>query len=338
MKGYKLTKPFVLSEEEINETEPAIASSKVRIIKCLLTLADVLRFSGNISADNLILGSAGIGIVSQTDTNLFDLEKGKHVYIESKKECNECYNCKLGKYTKCMNLLTAGEDYDGFLSDFINVTTDMSHVLPENIADNESLFIDHVSLALSVIDKLEIQKGDYVTVVGANNFANILSQLLIYYQAVPIVVSTDEEDCNIAKASGIYYVLGPNDNWQKEISVITSRRMTEKVVYVSDCGIQISKAFALASQNASIAYTGVSTKANSISFVPAVKKQLNILCINHGFGNTEASINLLTNKVINFSNLKIATTTYDKVPEVLAEMTKTFEETGKITETVVNMV
>lgn len=338
MKGYKLTKPFVLREEEIIETEPTVASSKIRVIKCLLTLADVMRFNGNIDAENLVLGSSGIGVVSQTDKNLFDLEKGKHVYVESKKECNECYNCKRGKLSKCMNVLTAGEDFDGFLSDFINVPTDKSHVLPENVTDVESLFIDHISLALSVIDKLEIQKGDYVTIVGANNFANILAQLLIYYQAVPIIASTDDDDCHIARESGIYYVLGSNDNWQKEISVITSHRMTEKVVYVADCGIPISKAFAVASQNASIAYTGVSAKTSSFSFAPAVKKQLNIICINSGFGNTEASINLLTNKVLNFNHLKLATTSYDKVPKTLEQMTKTFEETGKIQETIVNMV
>lgn len=338
MKGWILTKPFNLIENDISETETIEASSKVRIVKSLLTLADVLRFNGSIDTDNVVLGSSGIGIVSETDTNLLDLQKGKHIYIEAEQECNECYNCKSGRFSKCVNPLTAGEDYHGFLTDFINVATNKSFVLPDNITDVEALFIDQISLALEVIDKLEIQKGDYVTIVGANNLGVILAQLLIYYQAVPIIVSNDEEDCQIARDSGIYYVLGPEDNWQKEISVITSHRMSNKVVYLSDCGIQISKGFALASQGASIAYTGVSNKASTFSFVPAVKKQLTILCINSGFGNAEASINLLANKVINFSNLKVNTIKYSEVPSELEKMNASYEQTGKVYETIVEMI
>ena len=338
MKGWNLTKPFNLIEQEITENETVEASSKVRIVKALLTLADVLRYNGNVDTENVVLGSSGIGIVSETDTNLFDLKKGKHIYIESNQECNECYNCKSGKFSKCIKPLTAGEDYNGFLTDFISVATNKSFVLPDNVTDVEALFIDQISLALSVIDKLEIQKGDYVTIVGANNLGVILAQLLIYYQSVPIIVSNDEEDCQIARDSGIYYVLGPDDNWQKEIAVITSHRMCSKVVYISDCGVQIAKGFALASHGASIAYTGVSNKANSFSFVPAVKKQLTILCINNGFGNTEASINLLANKVINFSNLKINTVKYQDVPSELEAMNALFEETGKVRDTIVEMI
>ncbi len=338
MKGWNLTKPFNLEEKEISDSKNATASSKVRIVKALITLADVLRYNGSIDTENVILGSSGIGVVSETDTNFFDIQKGKLIYVESNRECEECYFCKSGKYSKCLNPLTAGEDYHGFLTDFISVATNKSFALPDNVTDVEALFIDQISLALEVIDKLEIQKGDYVTIVGANNLGVILAQLLIYYQSVPIIVSNDEEDCQIARDSGIYYVLGPEENWQKEISVITSHRMCSKVVYISDCGVQIAKGFALASHGASVAYTGLSNKANSFSFAPAVKKQLTILCINNGFGNTEASINLLANKVINFSNLKINTIKYADVPDELKKMNDALEETGKISDTIVEMI
>ena len=85
-------------------------------------------------------------------------------------------------------------------------------------------------------------------------------------------MTTNEEDYNIAKESGIYYVLGTEDNWQKEVATITSGRMTKSVVYISDCNIPSAKAFALASYNASVAFTGVYYKNNAISFAQAIKK------------------------------------------------------------------
>ena len=94
MKGYKLAKPFELYEKEAEDTKIPYSQSKIRITKALITLSDVLRFMGETESKDVIFGSAGIGILSETDKNLFDLEKGKRVYIEPSKECNNCFNCK----------------------------------------------------------------------------------------------------------------------------------------------------------------------------------------------------------------------------------------------------
>ncbi len=338
MTGWKIVEPFKIEEQEIAESAELGTLSKVKITKALIGLSDVLRYNGELDSNNVVLGSSGIGIISETDTNLFGLEKGRHVYISPNRECNECYNCKSGNTMKCANLQVAGEDFDGFLCDFAIVDNNKLFALPESVPDFEALFIEHISLAISVVDKLNIEKGDYVAVVGANNFGNILAQLLIYYQAVPIVVTNNNEDFKIAKDSGIYYVLGQDDNWQKEVAAITSGRMTKSVVYISDCNIPATKAFSLASYNASVAYTGISYKNNSFSFAQAIKKQLEILCINTGFGNTATSINLIANKAINLSHLKLDHAPYNSVPLAFKKMHETLENDGKIYETVVDLV
>ncbi len=339
MKGWKILKPLTLSESEIADAEKSeLACSKVKITKVLITLSDILRYTGDIFAENVVLGSYGIGIVSETNTNLFGLEKGKHVYIEPTRPCGNCYNCKNGEKNKCTALMVAGEDFDGFLCDFTSLEPDKLFILPESVSDFEALFISHISLALSVVDKLNVQKGDYVAIIGANNFGNILAQLLIYYQAVPIVMTTDEEDFKIAKDSGIYYVLGAEDNWQKEVTSITGGRMTGSVVYISDCNIPTSKAFAAAAFNAKVAFTGVSYKNNPISFSQAVKKQLDIHCINNGFGNTAASINIIANKALDFSHLKLDASSYENIPDTFDKMKEKLDKDGKIYETIVDLI
>lgn len=338
MKGWKILSPMSVAEQEISDALDGSGLSKVKITKSLITLSDVLRYKGEIESESVVLGSSGIGILSETETNLFGLEKGQHVYIEPNRACAECYNCKSGKHNNCSNLQIAGEDYDGFLSDFVSVSPEKLFVLPESVPDLEALFIEHISQAIAVVDKLGIQKGDYVAIVGANNFGNILAQLLIYYQAVPIVMTNNEEDFAIAKSSGIYYVLGQDDNWNKEVMSITSGRMTKSVVYISDCNIPTAKAFSLASFNASVAFTGISYKNSPISFSQAIKKQLQILCINSGTGNTAASINLIANKAINLSHLKLDSSPYDNVPKALENMSEMLDSQGKIYETVVDLV
>ncbi len=337
MKGWKFTKPMAIEETEVNEETAVNNLTKVKILKSLVTLSDFLKYSGEIACENVVLGSYGIGIVSETDTNLFGIEKGNHVYVEPNLPCGECYNCKNDEEHKCTDLLTAGEDFNGFLRDFANVDSTKLFLLPESVSDFEALFIGHISLAIAVYDKLNIKKGDYVSIIGANNFGNILAQLLIYYQAVPIVMTMNDENMQIAKDSGIYYVLGKDDNWQKEVSAITGGRMTNKVVYIADCNIPATKAFSLASFNASVAFTGISYKNSPISFNQAIKKQLDIHCINNGFGNTAASINIIANKAINLSHLKLDATTYDEVPETFKKMLKQYEESNTVYETVVEL-
>ena len=338
MKGWKLTAPKTLTEETITEHNVLDASTKIKIIKSLVTLPDVLKYSGEIDCKNVVLGSYGIGVVSETTANLFSLEKGKHVYIEPSRPCGICYNCNNKNELKCSELQVAGEDFDGFLRDFTDVDAKMAYALPDHVADTEALFIGHISLAIAVVDKLNIQKGDYVAIVGANNFGNILAQLLIYYQAVPIIMTNDVENYEIAKNSGIYYALGPNDNWQKEVSSITGGRLAKSVVYISDCNIPINKAFSVASFNASLAFTGIPYKNSSIGFAQAVKKQIDIHCINHGLGNTETSINLIANKAFNFSYLKMNTSSYADVPQMFEELKDSLDKNDKIYETIVELM
>ncbi|MBO4251422.1 MAG: alcohol dehydrogenase catalytic domain-containing protein [Clostridia bacterium] len=338
MKGYTLTKPFNIKEKESEEKDADSSQSKVRITKALITLSDVLRYIGETDAAYVVLGSAGIGILSETGKTLFDLEKGKRTFVVPFRECEICYNCKKGEYGKCSDLQIAGEDFDGFLCDFISAKPEKLFVLPDSVSDKEALFINHISLAIAVYDKLNIKKGDYVAVIGANNFANIFSQLLIYYQAVPIVLTLDEEDCAAVKKSGVYYALGPNDNWQKEVASITSGRMTDKVVYIADCNIPVAKAFSLASFGASVAFTGASNKSGNVSFIQAIKKQLDIHCINTAVGYTTTSINLIANKAINFNNLKIDECSYPEIPTAFKKLAQELEETGKISETIVDMM
>jgi len=338
MKGWKIIAPSKISEQEITESNSSCALAKVKITKSLITLSDVLSFKGEIESNDIVLGSTGIGVVSEAETNLFGLEKGQHVYIEPCKECQECYECKSGNTSKCSNMLIAGEDYNGFLSDFISAPPEKLFVLPESVSDLHALFIEHISLAIAVVDKLKIQKGDYVAIVGGNDFGNILAQLLIYYQAVPILMCNNDEDFEIAKNSGIYYVFNQNENWNKVVTTITSGRMAKSVVYISDCNIPITKAFGLASYNASVAFTGASYKLSPISFSQAIKKQLQIQCINGGFGNTMASINLIANKAIDLSHLKLDSCLYDAVPNTLEKMSNMLDKEGKVYSTIVDLV
>ena len=336
MNGWHITAPKKVEDRQIDEVFDAQINTKVMLTKALITLMDVLRYQ---SADNegVVLGSYGIGIVSEPGQNLFDLKQGTRVYVTPTLACKECYNCKNEEPNKCSDLRVAGNDFHGFLRTFVSTESSNLYYLPDNVSDTDALFIEHISLSLSIIDKLDVQKGDHIAVLGATNLGIILSQLLIYYQAVPILIDVDQENLEIAKQSGIYYTLNKDDNWAKEVSSITGGKMAKSVVYISDSEITARHAFALAGYRAPVAITGMANKNSTVSFTTAMKKQLVIHCVNSGYGYTSSSINLLANKACNLKHLKLETIKYKDVPEWLDKMSENIEVEEKIYDTIVNI-
>lgn len=327
MKGWKLTKPLSFTETEIDESPISDPHAKVRITKSLISLQDVLKYNGTIEVNDVVLGSSAIGVISETDNNLFGVEKGKRVFLGNAVKNHDD-----------KELSFAGEDYDGFFRDFASLSLDNVFLLPDSVSDEDALFINHIALAIEIIDKLNINKGDYVSVIGDNSFAIILSQLLTYYQAVPIMASSSQKNFIVAKNSNVYYVLNSEQNWQKEVFTITGGRLTDKVVYVSDCNIPVIKAFIASAPNASVALTGSFTSSNTFSFAQAIRKQLEIKCISYSDKNVPTAINLLANKAINLSSLLTANADYSDCPAVFAKLNSQFEKDGIITETVVDML
>ncbi len=336
MQGWHIVGAKQTEDKTIEESFDVTTETKVMVTKAMITLPDALHFIKGEPA-NTVPGAYGIGIVSEPGQNLFDLKQGTRVYISPTLPCKKCFSCNNGEPGKCSDMQIAGENFNGFLRNFVTTESSNLYYLPESVSDNDALFIEHISLSLSIIDKLDIQKGDHIAIIGANNFGNILSQLLIYYQAVPILIDVDEENLQVAKNCGIYYTLGEKDNWIKEVSSITGGRMAKSVVYISDSDISPKSAFLLAGYNAHVAFTGLSGKNTTVSFANAVKKQLVIHSVNTGYGYTSSSINLIANKACNLKKIKFDECAYADVPEVFKNMAARLENNEKIYDTIVKI-
>ena len=338
MKGWFSVKPNLINESVINEDFDITFQSKVKITKALVTLSDVLRYTGEVRVENVVLGSYGIGVVSEVGSNFFDMKKGSKVYIEPTRNCGECFNCKSNDEFNCTDIQFAGSDYNGFLRDFISEKTSNLYILPESIPDKEALYVGKVALALSIIDRLNVEKGDHIAIIGGTTLGIILSELLIYYQAVPILIDDDKDNIAKAKKSGVYYALSDETKWLKDVTSITGGRMAKGVVCMSDSGISPKHAFSVASFGAPVVFSGTTHYNSSLSFLTALKKQLVLMFVNSGYGNTAASINLLANKAIDFSGITTEISTYKEVPMLFNKLSEKLNNNEKIPDVIVDLL
>ncbi len=325
-------------EKQANKTEREADAIAVKIKKCLVTPTDVVNLKDD-KYEGVVAGSGAVGIISEdVPENLaYRFSKAMRVYISPYHPCTECAFCKKGAKDMCADLKIAGEDYDGYLRDFCTPNARDVYPIPDAISDDDALFIETVSLALTIIDRMNIQKGEHVAIIGANNLGLILAQLLRYYQSIPIIIDNNPERLEAANACGIYYTVGYEKDFSKEISQITGGRMASQVVYIQESRIPVKSAFVLAGFNANVAITGSTNISSAVSFAPAIKKELKIQFVNTGYGNTMASINLIVNKAIDFSKLFYTEAKFDDCGETFTELMKKDLNNKDISDVIVEM-
>ena len=306
MKGWQLNGAYELSPVKRTEEVDFSKAVKVKVTKVMITKDDITLYNGDDKCNYpLIPGRNAIGLIVEVGENPYGYDKNMRVYLEPITNCKRCYSCTIGQPKDCSDFRIAGKNEEGFLKDFAIVPFENVYQLPKSVSDNEALFIEYISLAASVLDKLQIQKGEHVAIIGGNVLGNIIAQLIIYYQAVPIIIDDNENALETAKRSGIYYTLKADAKLEKEVSELTGGRMTPKVVYVATCGINTEAALRISRANAIVAFAGFNYSNLRVNFVQAMQKQLHFYCIANGYGNTETSINLIANHAINMHNFNI---------------------------------
>ena len=326
MLGLQFTQQGKITEVNKMEICESIDSSKVKITKVLLTPEDFATLLGDETANYPIIpGRIAIGQISDASDYAY-LEKGTRVFINPIAPCGECVECLSDNDASCCAFKRAGKEDNGFLRDFAVVDNSRLFFLPNSVKENDAILIDHISLALAAIDKLDISKGEHVAVIGGGFIGLLISMLIIYYQGVPILIDGKESNLDRARLAGVYYNLFSDNRLEKEVCELTGAHMAQKVIYVTDSNINTDVALKLASHNAKVGFVGFSSPNLKVNFNVAMKKQLEICCITNGYGYTEQAINMLANKAIDLGIFKINTVKYEGCSAEIKAIAKNIKE------------
>jgi len=316
-----------------------VDTSKVKIIKVLVTPEDLDTIGGCADAVYPVIpGRVAIGQISDAGETAY-LSRGTKVYISPVNNCGKCPECHSDNVYACSDLQIAGKNTNGYLRDFAVVDNRNMHALPASVSDNDALLIDYLAISLSAMEKLEIKKGEHVAVIGGGILGTIMSLLTIYYQAVPILIDNNNENLARARMAGIYYNFFSDNKLEREVSERTGAHMAQKVVYISDCNVNTDLAIKLAAHNAKIGFVGFTAPSLKVNFSAAMRKQLQFVCVTNGFGLEEQAINILANKVLDFSCFSFASTKFDNCENELKKAVKEqTESSSRVSPIIVDMM
>ncbi len=286
---------------------------KVKISHVLLSNYDAFCYTGfkPIRYPKTI-GRFAIGIVVETGEACYGLEKGARVYLNAVLPCGKCFACKSGNRYECENVQLAGDDFDGFLRDFVVCDYSNVSVIPESVDDMHALCIEHVALAENIYDNLNLSAGGRVGIIGGGFLGSVLAQVAMYHKLVPIVIDNYPQNIERLNRSGVFYAYPADDSLTANINNATSGECCDAVIYTTCCKLPSSVPASVVARRKDMVFAGFSMINVNLDMSFLFEKNLKVYAVTDGFGYIETAINMLVHEAIDLSNFeKNVLTEYD---------------------------
>lgn len=287
-------KTIVKTDAPLPEPRPGLI--RVRVTKVLLDHQDAAIYAGGVRVRYpLVMGRYAVGFVADDSDPAWPKNTRVllHGYKPVPKDDTEKRDFGAEDY------YALGRTADGFLRDFVNVSPDDMTPLPASVSDERGLLLHHVAAAKEIADRLQVQKGQHVAVVGADLLGILLSQLLIYQQAAPILVDSKQARLEFAQKCGIYYAIRSDLNIVDRVASVTGGRLTCGAAYIATAsGNNTDLPFLLSARDSRTVFFATSANKVIVNLGVATRKHLTIHAVSHGVKYLKTAINLMANKAV----------------------------------------
>lgn len=256
-------------------TPPEDGRLRVRITKVFLCGADADMYAGKFRVRYPIIpGRYAVGFILDENPNpLFP--KGTRVLLHTFRR--EPYTGTAKKDFSEDEIDVCGLTRDGFLADFALVSPSEMTPIPEGVNDERGLVAHYIALAKTALEKIGVQRGQHIAVVGANLFGILLCQLLIYQQAAPILIDADPARLDFAQSCGVYYTLTIDDALLNNVAKITGGRLAAGAVYVaSAAGNDTNIPFLVSAAGTNTVICGFVPMGVTFDLAVALRKQITL--------------------------------------------------------------
>lgn len=223
MRAVWLMQPGKLEMRETEEVSPGRGEVKVRVKAVGICGSDVNYYNGINSwalhtiGDNpplppSILGHEVAGEVVEVG-EASKRKVGDRVGIMAMLPCNECEQCRRGRYNLCSRVLHMGHDGNwagtgvphnpGGYADYVTVKDFQAVPLPPSVSYEDATQLDGTAVAVHALRRAGIFPGDSVAVIGAGPIGLLALQVAKAYGAGAVMaVDVEEAPLSVAKELG----------------------------------------------------------------------------------------------------------------------------------------
>lgn len=272
---------------EIREVEKPKISSKEVLIEvraCAICGSDVERYvGGNVEyKPPVVLGHEISGIIADKGENVEDFEVGNRVSVEANlNACGKCSFCRAGKENLCLSRIGIGYDIDGGFAEYVKVPANMLIPLPQNVSFEEGALMDVCVALHSVIDRAQINQGDFTLIFGPGFLGLCILQICKLYSDTRVIVIGTEKDSlrlEVAKRLGANDVLLFNeDEIARKVSKMTAGTGADVIFQVSESSAATNLTLKLIRRGGKIIMIGIIPQKIEINLLSATLKEVSMI-------------------------------------------------------------
>lgn len=310
MKSWYLkgVKEFDIStDEETSELSEGLV--KVKIIRTTVCASDIAMYLGK-GIYPMTPCRIATGLISEsTDSSL---AKGQRVLLSPFSGEDEDTKVK-------------GYELNGYLSDYIICPISDVIPVPETISDESVCFIEDISMALSIIEKLDVSKTEYIGLYGVSALNLIIAQIATYYQAIPVLIDNDSDRLDFALDNDIVYTVNTDeDDLNEKLKEITSGKMLNNLVIDTDNFPEVKDLLNSCAMDAKVGLVGYNPSLANLSgnLSPIVTKGLTVYGCNNGFEELSSAINMLATNIVSVQKLVKEVVDFNDTPKVFEGITQ----------------
>lgn len=201
----ELKKPFELVESPIPELKEGEAI--VKIAGCGVCHTDLSFWYFGVPTKHPLPLTLGHEISGEVVAGPNDW-LGKKVIIPAVLPCGECELCKRGRGNMCQKQLMPGNDFHGGFASHIVAPYKNFCVVPDSVLNKFTLpqlavIADAVTTPYQVLQKAEIESGDFVICIGVGGVGIYGALLAKIMGAKVLALDIDDVKLNSAKENGI---------------------------------------------------------------------------------------------------------------------------------------
>ncbi len=164
-----------------------------------------------------VLGHEFVGIVEAAEEEGW---LGKRVVGEINCYCGECLLCRRGLFTHCPERTTLGIwGRDGAFAEYLTLPLANLHLVPEEIPDEEAVFVEPLAAALEILEQIEVKPKDKVLVLGDGKLGLLVAQVLALQGCDLLAVGHHAHKLEILKRLGIATHLGEG-SWERSFGIV----------------------------------------------------------------------------------------------------------------------
>ena len=148
-------------------------------------------------------------------------KEGMKIMSVNSAPCFSCYHCRRGEYSLCENLIFLNGAYAEYIVIPERILRHNVYPLPSNLTYEEGAFLEPLSCVVHGIERIGVETGDWVSVIGCGPIGLLFLLLLKAKGAKVIMIDKIQERLNKAKELGADFVFEGNNNLKEKIKKIT---------------------------------------------------------------------------------------------------------------------